>query len=116
MKPHHKHLEKVARKRKVAEADLVQAYEIESQFYSKVLSETDKEARERLYSEAYGRIHQLYKKAGWPDSAAEARSKAQLVRLFRQELDGKSVLDVGCGTGTFLRAIHKFGAQGAGWN
>jgi hypothetical protein len=32
MKPYHKHLEKVARKRKVAEADLVQAYEIESQF------------------------------------------------------------------------------------
>lgn len=106
MKPHHKHLEKVARKRKIAETDLIQAYEIESEFHLKVRRETDPEVRERLFSEVYGRIHELHEKGGWHDRAAEARSKARLVRLFRKELEGKSVLDVGCGTGTFLRTIH----------
>jgi 2-polyprenyl-3-methyl-5-hydroxy-6-metoxy-1,4-benzoquinol methylase len=59
-----------------------------------------------LYSEAYGRLYQLHEKAGWQDRAAGERSKAQLVRLFRKELEGKPVLDVGCGTGTFLRTIY----------
>ena len=59
-----------------------------------------------MHSEAYGRLYQLHEKAGWQDRVAGERSKAQLVRLFRQELNGKSVLDVGCGTGTFLRTIH----------
>ena len=105
MNAQYRHLKKLAHTEKRSEADLIKAFELESEFHSKILQEDDPAIRKCLYSKHYDQLHRLRERAGLHDGAADLRSKAKLVRLFRKELEGKSVLDVGCGTGTFLKGI-----------
>lgn len=101
----YKHLERVAAERGLPKETLVKAFEVECEFHSRIIEERDPAVRERLYFEAYEKMHQLRKTTDSYDTSPDIARKTKLVKLFRKELEGKSILDVGCGDGTFLRSI-----------
>jgi len=102
----YKHLEEVAQRRGISEEKLVLALELEREFHLKIVGERDPAVRQELYYELYNRVHPLYKAANSCETSIRNQSKAKLVNLFTRELRGKSVLDVGCGNGQFLRSVH----------
>jgi 2-polyprenyl-3-methyl-5-hydroxy-6-metoxy-1,4-benzoquinol methylase len=103
----YKHLKRVARARGISEEKLVQAFELERDFHLKIAGERDHTVRERLYYELYNTVLPLYMKTGSHDKDFDIQSKAKLlkVKVLRKELEGKSILDVGCGSGEFLRTV-----------
>jgi 2-polyprenyl-3-methyl-5-hydroxy-6-metoxy-1,4-benzoquinol methylase len=51
----------------------------------------------------YNKVHLIY--GTFPAANNTDNPKKKIVRLFRKELEGKSILDVGCGQGAFLRSV-----------
>jgi SAM-dependent methyltransferase len=99
------HLERVAAERGRPKETLVKAFEIECELHSRIIEERDPAVRERLYFEAYEKVHQLHKTMDSYDRSPDIARKTKLVKLFRKELEGKSILDVGCGNGAFLQSV-----------
>ncbi len=87
-------------------SNLIEAFHIEREFHSAVLKEQSFEARKILYRDVYRTVHPIYGKTA--SFIAEGKNpKDRTVRLFRNELSGKSVLDIGCGEGYFLASIAR---------
>jgi 2-polyprenyl-3-methyl-5-hydroxy-6-metoxy-1,4-benzoquinol methylase len=101
----YKHLEKIARRRRISEENLVQAFELEREFHFRIAAEENRAVRARLYRELYDAVHPLYERENSHDTDSDIQSKVKLAHLFRKELEGKSILDVGCGNGAFLRSV-----------
>jgi len=99
MKSKYPHLNKFQKKYNFSEEILINAFEIEREFHQKILTEPLFEKRQKMYSEVYNAVHILM-----PDKSV-ANSNDKMVRIFDKELKNKSVLDVGCGTGRFLKTI-----------
>jgi SAM-dependent methyltransferase len=98
-------LETFSRQVGIAAEALVRAFEIERAFHDAILRETDAPKRQAMYKDVYASVLPLY--SANTTSSCPPPSKDYLVQLFRRELDGKSVLEVGCGQGTFLRAAER---------
>ena len=96
------HLEEFAREIGVDSASLSARWELAKVFHREILAETDPDLREILYARFYERAEPLFR-THWAESGVN--SKLGHVRAFRRELAGKSVLDIGCGPGDFLKAI-----------
>ena len=93
------HLDRFSREVGVLEEDLVKALEIERGFHTKILVERDRR-RKQMYEEVCERVHAT---CGESSNAIIAQNpKDRTARLFRKELEGESILDVGCGEGRFL--------------
>jgi 2-polyprenyl-3-methyl-5-hydroxy-6-metoxy-1,4-benzoquinol methylase len=88
----------------VSQANLISVLEIERRFHRQILLTTDAAVRRQMYAELYSTVHPLLRTERSGESAKCATS---LVRLFRRELSGKSILDVGCGSGELLLAVHE---------
>lgn len=90
----------------IPSADLVEAFEIESNFHDRIIKEQSKEERIKLYNELYSTVHPIYQRnnSGNHNNGEVISRKAF---LFRKELEGKSILEVGCGQGAFLKTILK---------
>lgn len=84
--------------------NLVKAFEIEKIFHKKILQETSFDKRKEMYREVYNTVHSIYGKAIL-DPQKGKNPKDEFVQLFKKELKGKSVLDVGCGVGYLLASI-----------
>jgi 2-polyprenyl-3-methyl-5-hydroxy-6-metoxy-1,4-benzoquinol methylase len=84
---------------------LVEAYRIEREFHARILAEPDAERRKELYREVYARVHPLY--GVQRTDISRGNPKDRVVRLFRRELSGRSILEVGCGEGYFLRSVAR---------
>jgi 2-polyprenyl-3-methyl-5-hydroxy-6-metoxy-1,4-benzoquinol methylase len=84
---------------------LLKAYELEKKFHEKIINEYSYEKRKELYKEIYSKVHHLYGKDKPSDLNKSISIKKKVAFLFKKELYGKSVLDVGCGDGAFLYAI-----------
>jgi 2-polyprenyl-3-methyl-5-hydroxy-6-metoxy-1,4-benzoquinol methylase len=95
-------LRQFAAEQGISEANLVAVFEIERVFHYKILATSDPAARRELYADVYARVHPLLK----VENPAEGEYRG-LVRLFSRELSGRSILDVGCGTGDLLHAVHE---------
>ena len=83
---------------------LIEAFEVEKEFHTKILSETSQEKRKELYADVYQKVHKIYGKKE-RNILTDPNPKNISVKLFRKELENKSVLDVGCGEGFFLASI-----------
>lgn len=86
--------------------DLKEAFEVERDFHEKILAEDSKAERIKLYNELYTTVHPIYQRNnGGSHHNGEMTSRKAL--LFKKELKGKSVLDVGCGQGAFLKTLAR---------
>lgn len=88
---------------------LAEMYEIESKFHDEILAESHFDKRQDLYSYVYTKSAELtepYSK-NYFDVLVEAKKK--VLTVFKKEVIGKSVLDIGSGSGAFLYAIAKSG-------
>ena len=99
MKHKYPHLHKFQTKYNFSEEILIKAFEMEQDFHEEILVEPSFEKRQKLYSDVYNMTHLLM-----PGNST-VNSNDKMVRIFEKELRNKSVLDVGCGTGRFLKTI-----------
>jgi SAM-dependent methyltransferase len=94
---------------------LIEILELERRFHAEMLASEDPTDRKRRYSALYNEVHRL-KMAGMTREAPnELPAQTRLVLTFRRELERKSVLDVGCGTGMFLREVARLLDHGELW-
>jgi len=86
-------------------SNLVEIFQLEKDFHRRILATDSAEERKRQYHELYERVHVLKKR----DTAevTDVSGFDRLVLTFRRELAGKSVLDVGCGNGSFLATVAR---------
>lgn len=92
-----------ARQTGIPPEDLKEAFDLEYRFHQAILAEADSEIRRRMYAEIYAKVLPIY--ARNRSGAAVAVDKQPIVRRFRRELIGRSILDVGCGDGAFLKTV-----------
>ncbi len=85
--------------------NLIRAFSIEKDFHTRVLLEDDSCKRKQMYREVYETVHPIY--GTKPAVAGISNPKDRIVRLFKKELSGKSILEVGCGNGFFLASVAK---------
>ena len=95
----------LARETGIAPERLIEAFEVEQEFHARVMAEADPDARRALYGEVYPKVHAIYGQR--PADAEAPNPKDPFVRLFARELEGKSVLEVGCGAGAFLLSVAR---------
>lgn len=100
------HLERFSRKIGIPKDNLIRAFRIEREFHSVILKETDREARKQMYNRVYNTVHPIYGTSLVTDEVnKKSHDKDKIVKLFRKELVGKSILDLGCGLGHFLMSV-----------
>lgn len=100
------HLEKFSKSIGIDPKNLIEAFEIEKNFHNRILSERSLEKRMELYKSVYNAVHPLYDKK-IDILPSKKNPKDIIIRLFKKELSGKSILDVGCGEGLFLDCVSK---------
>jgi SAM-dependent methyltransferase len=91
---------------------LVKIFELEKVFHEKILATGDASDRKTQYSALYNEVHRLKKMGQFQEISGEALRQTRLALTFRRELEGRSVLDVGCGSGFFLRAVARLWHHG----
>jgi 2-polyprenyl-3-methyl-5-hydroxy-6-metoxy-1,4-benzoquinol methylase len=96
-------LERVASDLDIPPENLIRGFAVEREFHAAVLAEEDSRKRKELYWAVYEAVHPLYELP----SSAGSNPKDPVVRLFRKELEGRSILEVGCGNGLFLKSVAR---------
>jgi SAM-dependent methyltransferase len=96
-----------AREIGLSEETLIANFEIESIFHDLVCAEPSQKERQRLNQEVYRKVFQLYGAEFAIDATATAGPKDFIVRLLAPLLTGRSVVDVGCGSGQFLLSMSR---------
>ena len=87
---------------------LIAAFHLENLYHKKLNQEKDQEKRELLYQEFYSKLLQFYgRNASNNDEVDHVRSKDPQVKLFSRDLKNKSIIDFGCGEGSFLLNIKQ---------
>jgi len=89
----------------IPQEKLVKAFNIEKEFHDRILHEADPEKRAMLYAKVYRTVHVLYGNSSFV--AGAQNPKERVVKMFRRELQDKSILDLGCGDGAFLFCVHR---------
>jgi 2-polyprenyl-3-methyl-5-hydroxy-6-metoxy-1,4-benzoquinol methylase len=92
---------------------LVSIFAIEREFHARLLLTESAAERQRQYRELYNEVHRL-RQEGATREAVECTdgTRTKLALTFRREIEGKSMLDVGCGEGTFLREVARLVRHG----
>jgi ubiquinone/menaquinone biosynthesis C-methylase UbiE len=87
----------------IAQENLVEAFKIEKEFHTRILEEKNPSVRKELYKEVYNKVHVIYNRG----KTNEFVNKNRIINLFRKELTGKSIIDIGCGKGDFLISLRE---------
>jgi SAM-dependent methyltransferase len=105
---------KVAHEDGISTDYLIEIFELEKQFHAKMLVTEDPCDRQSQYSALYNEVHRLKRIGRTRETSndGEALRQTRLALAFRPELEGKSVLDVGCGSGFFLGAVARLFRHG----
>jgi len=93
--------------------NLVEILRLEREFHRRILETDSLEERREQYRELYDRVHIL--KQQDVGVGEDPGSFDRLVLTFRKELEGRSVLDVGCGSGLFLTRLAQILPHGELW-
>ncbi|MEA5115594.1 MAG: class I SAM-dependent methyltransferase [Geobacteraceae bacterium] len=99
------YLSRVALDLGIPAESLARAFEVEREFHERVLAEVDPGKRKIMYREVYETVHPIY--GTKPSDPGAENPKDSVVRMFSKELAGKSILEVGCGTGLFLQGVAR---------
>ena len=99
-------LEKCSKSFCVPAENLIKAFEIEKVFHKLILEEQSFDRRQVFYNDVYNMVLPLFGRNSLNIHLGK-NPKDSTVKLFKKELEGKSVLDVGCGDGYFLASIAK---------
>src|SRR5690554_4468140 len=86
---------------------LIEAFHLENLYHKKLNQEKDQEKRELLYQEFYSKLLQFYGRNASDNTVEHVRSKDPQVKLFGRDLKNKSIIDFGCGEGSFLLNIKE---------
>lgn len=107
------HLNWLSREHGIAEEALVRIFLLEREFHRRIVATPSAEDRGRQYNELYTEVHRLKREGARAESQEDTPAEyARLALTFRRELSGKSVLDVGCGSGLFLDQIARLMPHG----
>jgi SAM-dependent methyltransferase len=109
------HLDWVAAEYGIRAEYLVRLFELEARFHDNILATEKPEDRLSQYDELYNEVHRLKKAGSTGQVPKPAEIYRRLVLTFARELRGKSVLDVGCGSGDFLSALAQLLPHGELW-
>ena len=100
------HLEIVSKKTGLSSEKLLEVFSLEHDFYIKMKDERSYEARQKLYEHVYTAIGEIL--ISDPDYFQKLIGvKTKIAFQFRKELENRSVLDVGCGNGSFLYSLAR---------
>ncbi len=100
-------LESFAKQIGMSEETLIASFELENFFHDRILNESSSKKRRQLNDEVYTKAFKLYGVEFKMNLDAKSSAKDPIVDLFRKELSGHSILDVGCGSGDFLAACAR---------
>ncbi|MHA1989266.1 MAG: class I SAM-dependent methyltransferase, partial [Promethearchaeota archaeon] len=103
MNSQYPHLKKFSKDIGIPEKNLIEAFKIEKVFHQKILAEKSFSERKKLYSNVYNEVHLLYEKDRINTEHIDVKNR--IVQLFKKELNKKSILDIGCGNGEFLKIV-----------
>ena len=81
---------------------LVRSFALEKAFHHDMRTEADPARRRVMYNELYTRVFEIYGAEFRINLEAEAGPKDAMVEMLRPELQGRAILDIGCGAGEFL--------------
>ena len=80
---------------------LIQAFDVETKYHKLILNESDKNLRKQLYNNLYTEVHRIYYGDGLLNSNETIPFSRKAI-LFKKELKNKSILEIGCGRGSFI--------------
>lgn len=103
------YLHEVSKQLRVDPEILTKIYEMESKFSREIKKESSFEERQKLYEYIYTEVPKLFKEDQTNYFQQLIPKKTKIAYQFRKELEGKSVLDIGSGIGSFLYALKKSG-------
>ena len=109
------YLDCVAAEYGVPAENLVRIFELERNFHTTILATENAADRKRQYFDVYEQVHRLKQYSGAAGGEGGGGIYGKLVRCFHRELEAKSVLDVGCGSGAFLIQIARRLKHGELW-
>lgn len=89
------------------EETLIASYELEDRFHDLILAEPSPDVRRSLNDEVYTKAFELYGSTFSMNLEVASSPKDAIVALLRPELEGKSIMDIGCGGGDFLLSCHR---------
>ncbi len=98
-------LEEISRETGIATSILTNVFEEEHSFYKAIKNENSFEKRQVLYEKVYTTIPTFFPEAV-DHFARLVTVKKKVVKQFRKEIEGKSLLDIGSGIGAFLYALR----------
>ncbi len=89
-----------------SEEKLLAAFKIEIKYHNLILNESDKIKRKDLYNSLYKEVHQIYYGNSYKNGINDIPFTRKAL-LYKKELKNKSILEVGCGQGSFLISVSK---------
>ena len=88
---------------------LAEMYAIETDFHEKIMKEESFDKRQDLYNYVYPKTAELVEPYSKSYFEVLVAAKKKILKIFEQEVVGKSILDIGSGSGAFLYAFAKSG-------
>jgi SAM-dependent methyltransferase len=102
------HLKQVSTEFGVSEDALVKIFLLERQFHQAIMSTESGAERVRQYDQLYAEVYRLWLEGAYGGARGEpSESHVRLVHMFRRELTGKTLLELGCGDGQFLDSVSR---------
>ncbi len=88
---------------------LEEVYSRETNFHKAISGENDFDKRQALYTEVYTGVDAIMSPFSKNYFDQIVAAKFKILNLFKKDVEGKSILDVGSGSGAFLYAVAKSG-------
>lgn len=102
MKTFFKDLDEFSKEIGISKDNLISVFKIESEYHKKILDEGNFRKRVKMCEDMYQKSHSYLIKR---DNLINIKKKEYRLKIFKKFLYNRSIIDIGCGDGTFLKAI-----------